>query len=116
MENRIPSMKYIDKKTGETYELDFTRESVMFAEARGFKIADTADFPVTGLIDLFFYALRARHKSVSKEKAQKMLDALGGLTRPALNRLIELYNQAASSNLIQDEEELEKNEAAGLEL
>lgn len=116
MENRIPAMKYIDKKTGDVYELDFTRDSVKFAETRGFDLTSIAKFPVLGISDLFYYAFRAHHKSVSREKTDKMLEKLGGLTDAALQRLISLYNQAGSSNLIQDEEELAKNEEAGLEL
>ena len=39
---RVPSIKFTDNDTGNVYELDFCRESVKFAEARGFKQEDIA--------------------------------------------------------------------------
>jgi len=116
MNERINPIKYTDRDTGDVYTLDFNRESIRFAEARGFNLEDVGKYPSTGIGNLFYFAFRAKHKSVSKEKAEKLLDKVGGLTEDALHRLISLYNQAATANLIQDEEELEKNEHAALEL
>ena len=38
-ENKVNPMTITDNETGEKYILDFTRESVKFAEQRGFKIS-----------------------------------------------------------------------------
>lgn len=116
MGERIMPAKLTDKETGEVYELDFSRASVRFAEQRGFKLDNVANFPLTGIEDLFFYSFRKNHRKVSKEKTDKLLEKLGGVTEKLLDRLISLYNQALTSNNIQLDEDLEKNDKMGLEL
>ncbi len=116
MEERINPVRITDCDTGNVYELDFSRESVRFAEQRGFKLEEVNDFPVTKFSELFYFALRKNHKSLSKEKADKLYEKLGGMTEKLLIRLIQLYQQAAVSNNLQDEEELEKNEHVTVEL
>lgn len=94
-----------DTDTNEKYILEFNRESVKFAEARGFSIDDVSNFPMTKSIDLFWFAFRMHHKSISKEKAERMLfDDLGGMPTGMLERLIQLY-QAPFETLIDDKED-----------
>ena len=50
--DRVNPIKITDEKTGQVYELDFSRESVRFAEARGFKADEIAVFPVTRIPEL----------------------------------------------------------------
>lgn len=116
MEERINPAKLTDKETGEVYELDFSRGSVRFAEQRGFLLENVAKYPVTGIEDLFFYAFRKNHRKVTKEKTDKLLEKLGGVPEKLLVRLIDLYNQALTSNSIQADEDVEKNERMGVEL
>lgn len=116
MEERINPVRVTDKDSGEVYELDFSRESVRFAEARGFKLEDVNDFPVTKFSELFYFSLRKNHRNLPKEKADKLYEKMGGMTEKLLIRLIHLYQQAASANNIQDEEELAKNEHVTVEL
>lgn len=80
-----------DDETGAEYTLEFTRDSVRFAEARGFKIADVADYPMTKVPELWFYAFRAHHKNVSRAKTDELLNGLGGIPDGLLERLGELY-------------------------
>lgn len=80
-----------DDETGLEYTLEFTRESVRFAEARGFKINDVADYPMTKIPELWFYAFRAHHKNVARAKTDALLDGLGGIPDGLLERLGELY-------------------------
>jgi len=76
----------------EEYTLDFDRESVKFAEARGFDINNVAAHPMTEIPNLFFYAFRKNHKSVSREKTDRILfDDLGGMPEGMLERLALLY-------------------------
>lgn len=81
-----------NEETNEKYELTFTRESVKFAEFRGFNIEDVDAHPMTRIPELFYFAFRAKHKNISREKTDKILfDELKGMPEGMLNRLVELY-------------------------
>ena len=86
-----------DDETGMEYTLEFTRESVRFAETRGFKISDVGDYPMTKIPELWFYAFRANHKNVARAKTDALLDGLGGIPDGLLERLGELYSVPFSS-------------------
>lgn len=121
MDERINPIKITDnegiiKNAGDVYELDFSRESIAFAEGRGFKVEEVATFPVTRIAELFYYSFRKKNRSVSREKTDKFMEAWGGVPEKVLKRLIELYNQAAMSNNIQLDEDAEKNPVATVEL
>ena len=74
------------------YTLEFNRESIRFAEARGFDIDDVGKYPMTKIPELFFYAFRMHHKNVSREKTDRILfEELGGLPEGAAERLGALY-------------------------
>lgn len=113
---RITDITGIIKNPGDVYELDFSRESVAFAENRGFKIEEVTEFPVTRISDLFYYAFRKNHRNVSREKTDKLKEAWKGIPEGVLKRLIELYNQAATANNIQTDEEAGKNEIVTVEM
>ena len=83
-----------DSETGTDYTLEFNRESVKFAESRGFKIEDVGDYPMTKIPEMFFYAFRAHHKRLSKNQTDKLYEKMGGLTPQIIKRLMELYQQA----------------------
>ena len=74
------------------YTLEFNRESIRFAEARGFDIEDVGKYPMTKIPELFFYAFRMHHKNVSREKTDRILfEELGGLPEGVAERLGALY-------------------------
>ena len=82
-----------DIENGKDYTLEFNRESVKFAEARGFDIDDVGRFPMTKIPELFFYAFRMHHKNVSREKTDRILfEELGGLPEGVAERLGALYS------------------------
>lgn len=114
--DRVMPIKFTDNDTGNVYELDFCRESVKFAEARGFKPEDVSDYPVTKIPEFWFYAFRMHHKNMAKNQTDALLEKMGGVTPQIAARLVELYNQAATSNNIQDEEDLAKNARVTVEL
>lgn len=91
-----------DTENGIDYTLEFNRESIRFAEARGFNIEDVGKFPFTKLPELFYYAFRMHHKNVSREKTDRILfDDLGGLPDGMAERLGALYGvpfEALTSN------------------
>lgn len=101
---------------GDVYELDFSRESIVFAENRGFKVEEVAVYPVTRISEIFYYAFRKNHRRIPREKTDKFMEAWGGIPESVLKRLVELYNQASMSNNIQIDEDAEKNEMATVEM
>lgn len=81
-----------DEEAKKDYTLEFDRETVMWCEARGFKIEDVGDFLMTKGPELFFYAFRMHHKNVSRERTDRLLfDDLGGFPKGMVERLIQLY-------------------------
>lgn len=117
MEDRVDSIKLTDERTGMVYELDFNRESVMFAEDRGFQLSDVQKYPVSKLPELFYYSFRAHHRTVSKANTDKFLERLGGLSVSVIERLILLYNQATlANNIVETTEEMGKNGEMAVEL
>ena len=82
-----------NEDTGDEYTLEFNRETIRFAEQRGFDIADVGKFPMTKLPELFFYAFRMHHRNVSREKTDRILfDDLGGMPDGMAERLGALYS------------------------
>lgn len=82
-----------DAENDMDYTLEFDRDSIRFAEARGFDIDDVGKYPMTKIPELFFYAFRMHHKNVSREKTDRILfDELGGLPEGAAERLGALYS------------------------
>ena len=100
-----------------TYELDFSRDSVAFAEDRQFSTDDVVRYPVTKVPEFFYYAFRKNHCKLARSQTDAILDKIGGLTPDMLKRLLLLYNQAAmSNNIMQDEEDLAKNSGVTVEM
>lgn len=102
-ENKVSPMRITDPDTNETYVLEFHRESVKFAEQRGFKISELLDFPQTNIPAFFFYAFRKNHKGMSRSQTDAILDELGGLTPAAIERLVQLYNVPNDSLIITED-------------
>ncbi len=81
-----------DEENGIDYTLEFNRETIRFAEARGFDIDDVSRFPMSKLPELFYYSFRMHHKNVSREKTDRILfDDLGGMPSGMAERLGALY-------------------------
>lgn len=108
-EERVKPLFITDKATGVRYELDFNRDAVRFAEARGFDTEDVRKQPNTKISELFFYAFRMHHRTLSRQQTDEILQRKGGLSTAALGRLIDLYSQAAYANVLIVNEEAAKN-------
>ena len=94
------------KPTGEQYTLDFSRESALFAQERGF---DPSQILVKNLIvipEFFWYSLRKNHKNIAKNQAEALFKKLfpDGIPKVVLERLARLYDQAITLNVITDDE------------
>ena len=95
-------------ESGEVYTLEFSRESIRFAEARGFDIDDVGKYPLTKVPELFWYAFRMHHMRMSKEQTDRILfDEMGGMPKGMAERLGELY--AAPLKALSQDEEKGKN-------
>lgn len=85
-----------DTENNEEYILEFNRESILFAENRRFDIDDVGRFPMTKIPELFWYAFRMHHKSMSKQQTDKIffeqLGGFEGVPEGFATRLGELYN------------------------
>lgn len=57
------------------------------------KISELLDYPQTNIPALFFYAFRKNHKHIARDKTDRLLEDLGGLTAKEIGRLADLYNQ-----------------------
>lgn len=113
----IKSVRLTDKDSGAVYELDFCRESVVFAERNEFTLEKAIEYPVTGMRDLFYYAFRMHHRNVARDKTDKMIEKWGGgIPESLFKRLIQLYSQAQSSNVLLSDEEAKKNASLTLEM
>ena len=103
-----------DTENGKEYRLEFDKESVKWAESKGFNIEDLAKYPMSKTEELFFYAFRKNHKNVSLERAQKLLEGIGTISEEFMKRLIELYSEPFSA--FNGEEDGEANPFVKVEL
>ena len=105
----------ITDKDGVTYTLQFNRDSVRFAEQRGFQIDQLLDFPQTNIPALWFYAFRMHHPNIGRANTDALLEQLGGLKPKEIERLVELYNEPNTALIAGDEDE-RKNAGLTMEL
>lgn len=80
-----------DVDNDKEYTLEFNRDSIKFAEGRGFRLQDVDNYPMTKLPEFFWYAFRMHHPSFSLNQAEKMLDRMGGMSEAVAKRLGELW-------------------------
>lgn len=99
---------------GKEYTLEFNRESVRFAESRGFNIDDVGRYPMTTIPNLWFFSFRMHHKNIARDKTDAILEEMGGLTDEILERLGELYAVPFETLLPSDDEP--KNSKVTVEL
>ena len=99
------------------YTLEFNRESIRFAESRGFDIDDVGKYPMTKIPELFYYAFRMHHKNVSREKTDRILfEDLGGLPEGAAERLGALYAAPFEALSNKNDEKKPKNSKVTVEM
>lgn len=114
-EERVRPIVLKDTENGDSFTLEFNRESVKFAESKGFKAEDIQNAPMTKIPELFYYAFRMHHRAIPRDKTDKILyDDLGGLSEALIERLVTLYI-APYECLIQNEENA-KNSKMTVEL
>ena len=83
---------------GEEYTLEFSRETIAYAEDHGFSKEDFDTKTMVRMPELFFYAFRMHHPEVTREQADGILfNDLGGVSSELAHRLVELYNEGYKS-------------------
>ena len=83
----------LEYKDGETYTLEFSRETVAMAEADGFSRTDAPDKLMIRLPQLFYFAFKKNHPTLPRAKADQILfDDLGGISEDMMDRLLELFD------------------------
>lgn len=92
-----------DTENKREYTLEFDRDSVRFAEGRGFKLEQVDEFPMTKVPEFFWYAFRMHHKSVALNQAEDLLRQIGGMNEKIAKRLIELWAYTYNSLGTEDE-------------
>ena len=104
---KVNPIKITDKETNHTYVLDFSRDTVQFAEDRGFDWDQIGTKPGTMIPLIWFCAFRRYDRRISFDKTTQLLEDLGGMRVEWLKRLHELYDQGMES-LIADPEQGEE--------
>lgn len=103
-EEKVKPIVLKNSENGDEFILEFNRESIKFAESKGFSAVNLDNSPVSALEDLFYYSFRMHNRLVNREKAMRILyEDLGGLTTAMIERLAELY-AAPVESLIRDED------------
>jgi hypothetical protein len=101
-----------DHENEKDYTLEFNRDTIRWAEGRGFDIDDLSKFPETKIREFFFYAFRMHHQNVSREKTDKIIDEWGGIVHMPdglLERLGILWAMGYSTMTDAEAEEKAKN-------
>ena len=84
---RVKPIIIRDAKNKREYTLEFDRDSVRFAEQRGFKLEDVDEYVMTKVPEFFWYAFRKNHKSVAMNQAEEILKEIGGMNEQIAKRL-----------------------------
>ena len=113
-QERVKPIIIRDKENNKEYTLEFSRDTVKFAEQRGFRLVDVDNFPMTKMPEFFWLAFRMHHQSVSLNQAEKLLERIGGMSSAMATRLGELY--AAPFDYLTSDEDEAKNSEVEVEL
>lgn len=105
------AVRITNKVTGDVYTLEFSRASVLFAQQRNFDPSDIGNKSLIAVPDLLYYAMRMHHAGMSREKVDRLFEDLfpDGIPFTLIKRLVNLYDQAATSRVILEGEEDGKN-------
>jgi len=114
MTEKVKPVIIHDNENGIDYTLEYNRESIKFAESKGFDIADVTKQPMNKLPELFFYAFRWHHKNMARANTDALLEKMGGFPDGLIERLGQLY-AVPYETLIQGETD-QKNSQVVVEL
>lgn len=105
LKDKVNPIKIVDNDTGREYILDFTRETIKMAEARGFSW-DELPTKIATLLPVIWHTAFLRYEPrMSVIKTDNILKDMGGLQPKQVQRLRLLYDQAMSSLVAEDTED-----------
>lgn len=113
---RITDKKGVLGETGAVYELDFSRESALYAVDHGVIVTEGVEAVMKHAPFLFYASFRKNHRSVPKEKIDKLRECAKGISGSMVETLLNLLMQALASNTVQSDEDFEKNEFMTVEV
>lgn len=114
-EDKIKPIIITNTENGDKFTLEFNRESIRYAESKGFDVQKVDSNPMSALPDLFYFAFRMHHRNISKATTDKILfEDLGGMSDAMIERLGQLYAKPFE-DLIQSENNA-KNSKMSVEL
>lgn len=113
---KIKPITITDNDTNTEYTLEFNRESIKFAESKGFVFEDVAHYPMSKIPEFFYYAFRMHHKNIARNQTDAILDKMNGIPEGLLERLTELYAVPFESLAILEEGEERKNSPIAIDL
>lgn len=106
--SKVKPIILTDNDTGKQYVLEFDLNSVKYAEQRGFNIDNLKG--VSGLEDLFYYAFRKHHKSMSQIQTNDILyKKMGGFPDGMIERLGQLYTKPYEALIQREDDDEVKN-------
>lgn len=95
---------------GNTYTLEFNRNSVVSAERAGLVVDEVQTSPMTMIPLLFYAAFKMHHPKITREETDNILfNELGGLSGDEFKRLAELYAAPTSALFRKDDDGERKN-------
>lgn len=101
-EKRVEPIR-LSYEDGTEYVLEFSRETISFAEDHGFRKEEVSTKTMTRLPELFFYAFRMHHPGIKKDETDRILfEDLGGLSDDMIIRLSDLFIETYNTLVNQD--------------
>lgn len=96
---------------GKEYTLEFNRATVTMAERAGFTMEDLDSKMMTRVPELFYYAFKMHHPSMTKKQTDEILfEGFHGLTQDEMAELGTLYAEPYKTLINKEEDGEVKNE------
>jgi len=103
MAEKVKPMVF-ETSDGTEYTLEFSRKTVEFAEKQGFSIDNLTEQMMVRVPELFYYAFRMHHPTMTRTQTDKILfEEFEGLDPDELTWLCNLYAEPFNSLINRDE-------------
>ena len=108
---KVNPVKITDKETKKIYILEFSRDTVSACEQTGFNWDDFPKMIATYAPIVFFFAFKMHDRRISKAETDRILEQIGGMNGKLVARLRDLWNQALSP-MVNDEDDYDNEKNA----
>lgn len=114
---RLTDKKGIIGPAGDVYELDFSRESALYAVDKGIDVAEeNLSVRLKFMPELFYCAFRKGYKKIPRDKIDRLREDNGGVPIEGVTYLYELLAQALTANVVKLGENEKNGPAMDLEM